>query len=160
MQGVRIIVDASDIAGLITRLMVLDTFDSEQLMTDISAIGESQTRRRIEEEKTAPDGTPWPPNAEGTSILLQTGRNLRDSVASGATAAQAEWGASWEFAHVHQDGAVISAKSAAGLRFNIGGTWRRAASVTIPARQFVGISAENATEIEAHTTDFLRGLLQ
>ena len=160
MYGVSIRVDASDIDALITRLMVLDPLDTEQLMTDIAAIGESQTRRRIEEEKAAPDGTPWPPNAEGTSILLQSGRNLRDSVASSATAATAEWGASWEFAHVHQDGAVIKAKSAAGLRFQVGGKWVRTDTVTIPPRPFVGISAENGADIEAHTTDFLRELLQ
>jgi phage gpG-like protein len=139
----------------------LADLDEEALMTDIAFLGENQTRRRIESEKASPDGEPWKPNRQGTSILLDTGRNLRDSVASRASAAEAEWGASWEFAHVHQDGAVIVPKGADSLVFRVGNNGQPvfAQKVTIPARTFVGISSANARDIEDLVTDYLGALL-
>ena len=70
-----------------------------------------------------------------------------------SSADEAVWGAAWEFAHIHQEGAVITAKTAQALHFTVGGKSVHAKSVTIPARPFVGISAENAQEIEELVTD-------
>ncbi len=128
------------------------------LLEEIGALGESQTRRRIEVEKTAPDGTPWAPNREGHSILLETGRHLRDSVAFIAGTDEVQWGESWEFAHVHQFGATIAPKAAKALIFKLNGKTVSARKVTIPARPSVGISAANAREITEHVSDFLRVL--
>lgn len=160
MNGVGIQIDVSDLDKAIPLLSRLVDFDPSDLMTNIAALGESQTRRRIETEKTAPDGSPWAPNAEGTSILLRSGMYLRDSVASNSDGSTAEWGASWEFAHVHQHGATIVPKSAKFLVFHLGGGAVRAKKVTVPARPFVGLSAENTSEIRDLVTDYLGGLLQ
>jgi len=154
-MSVSITVDSSDLDEALVRLRPLFDFEPAPLMDAIAALGESQTRRRIEVEKTGPDGTAWAPNRNGTSILRETGRHLLDSVASRSSATEAEWGASWEFAHVHQYGAVIEAKDAKALAFQIGGESVFAKRVTIPARPFVGVSAENEAEIRDLVTDFL-----
>lgn len=140
--------------ALIARFAELD---EAALLTTLGGIGEMQTRRRIEEEKTGPDGAAWPANAEGTSILLRTGEHLRDSIAFEVGAGEVHWGSSWEYAHVHQNGAVISAKGRA-LSFLLRGRRRSAKRVTIPARPFVGLSAENGREIEQVTIEWLAGL--
>lgn len=142
---------------VITRLA---TFDENELLTTIGAVGESQTRRRITDEKTAPDGTPWKPNLEGTSILMRSGDNLLGSVAYITGSGTVAWGASWWLAHVHQDGAVIRPKDADKLAFMLGGKLVLAKQVVIPAREFVGVSSENETELEHTITDFFGSLLQ
>lgn len=144
--------DLSKLDALVSRLTNLD---EGALLTRIGGIGEMQTRRRIESEKTSPDGAAWPANREGTSILLRTGDNLRDSIDHEVAAPTVRWGSSWEFAHIHQDGATITPKSAAALSFVSGGKRRFAKSVTIPARPFVGLSAANGREIEEVVTDWL-----
>jgi phage gpG-like protein len=134
----------------------LSELDEEQLMTDIASLGESQTRGRIESGGPAPDGTDWKPNIAGTAILRQTGRNLLDSIASYSTGREAVWGASWEFAHVHQEGATIVPKNAEALSFRLpGNKWATVQKVTIPKREFVGISSDDAREIEDLVTDTL-----
>lgn len=159
MSGVSLVFETGNLEAVITDFASLAEFQSGPLMEGIAAIGESQTRRRISEEKTAPDGTAWLPNAEGTSILLKTGRNLLDSIASQSSAVEAEWGATWQYAHVHQEGAEIVPKGAEFLVFKIGGKTVRAKKVTIPARPFVGLSADNETEIREVVTDYLGSLL-
>lgn len=134
----------------------LGSVDTEPLMTDIGAALESSTRERIEETKTSPDGQHWPPNRAGTSTLLATGRHLRDSTAFIASAAVTEVGASWEFAHVHQDGATIVASKAKKLSFMVGNRRIMTDRVTIPPRPFVGLSADDGREVERLATDFLR----
>ncbi|WP_137136619.1 phage virion morphogenesis protein [Rhizobium sp. FKY42] len=159
MSGISITIDAADLDGIFRKLRPIFDFNAEGLMTDIASIGETQTRRRIEEEKTAPDGTPWKPNHEGTSILMQSGQHLLASLAWTASADQAEWGNTWEYAHVHQDGAVIVPKEKDALSFKIGGKYVTAQKVTIPARPFIGISSENEREIIELVTDHFGMLL-
>lgn len=151
--GVSITLDGAQFGAAMARMRSLVSFDPAPLMEEIAALGESQTRRRISEDKTAPDGTPWAPNRNGTPILAETGQHLLASLAWYASAEEAVWGASWEFAHIHQEGAVIVAKNAPYLTFFSGGAWRRAKSVTIPARPFIGLSAENRAEIEDLVSD-------
>ncbi|MGX5775550.1 phage virion morphogenesis protein [Methylorubrum zatmanii] len=151
--GVSITVEARDVAEARRLLDAYVSFDAGPLMEEIAALGESQTRRRISEEKTAPDGTPWAPNRAGTPILTETGQHLLASVAFHSSAEEAVWGAAWEHAHVHQEGVVITAKSAPYLTFFAGGKFISKKSVTIPARPFVGLSEDNRAEIEDLVTD-------
>lgn len=162
--GVSIVIDASSIDGALEKLRPILEFEPAELMSAIGAMGEMQTRRRISSEKTSPDGAAWPPNLKGTSILVETGQHLLASVAHSSSAEQAEWGASWEFAHVHQDGMTITPRNARYLAvpaaaFGAGDGVRYAKSVTIPARPFVGISDANAQEIIDLVTDHF-GLAQ
>ncbi len=158
-DGVGLVVELAGFPAAEALVTRLATYDETQLLTDIGAMGESQTRRRIESEKTAPDGSAWPANREGGSILMRTGRNLHDSIAYIVGSGSVAWGSNWEFAHIHQDGAKISVKNAKALRFMIGGKKAFAKSVTIPARPFVGLSEDNATEILELVTDMLGGAL-
>lgn len=152
-DGVSFTFDEQALEGALKAVGDLVTFDGAPLMEEIAALGESQTRRRISEEKTAPDGTAWAPNREGTSILLATGQNLLASVAFTFSAEEAVWGASWEYAHVHQEGAVITPKTAQALQFKIGGKTVHAKRVVIPARPFVGLSDANRAELLDLVTD-------
>jgi len=153
-MSVRLEIDASDLQRTMDLVSDLGDFQSAPLMEEIAALGESQTRRRITDEKTAPDGSAWPDNLAGTSILQDTGTNLLDSIAFSSGEDVAEWGASWEFAHVHQFGAVIKAKNAPFLSFAHAGGYARVKEVTIPERPFVGISDENVEEIRELVTGF------
>ena len=155
MSGISIAVDVSNFDHIFKRLKPLLDLDAHDLMSTIGAIGESQTRRRISDEKTAPDGTPWKENSAGTSILMQTGQHLLGSIAWSASASEAEWGAGWEYAHVHQDGMTIVPKNGKTLVFSIGGKVVHAQKVVMPARPFVGISDDNASEILDIVTDYL-----
>lgn len=156
----RLMLDKGTLPAAVLAVHRLSDLDEEALMTDIAFLGENQTRRRIESEKTSPDGEAWKPNIAGTSILKRTGDNLHRSIASNASASEAEWGSSWEFAHVHQEGAVIVPKNGDALTFRLPGNgWATVAKVTIPARPFVGISSANAREIEDLVTDYLGALL-
>ncbi|TCU35450.1 phage virion morphogenesis protein [Rhizobium azibense] len=159
MSGISITVDATDLDGILKKLRPLFDFDGSELMSAIGALGESHTRRRLTDEKAAPDGTPWPENTEGTSVLTKTGEHLLGSIAWTASADEAEWGASWEYAHVHQDGMTIVPKNGELLVFTIGGQTVKAKKVEIPARPFIGISSSNAEEMMDVITDAF-GFLQ
>lgn len=159
-MSASIVIDINDLNLSADKIAALAHVDPSDLMTNIGAIGESQTRRRITDEKTAPDGTPWPPNRAGTSILLRTGEHLLGSVAFVSSSDEAEWGASWEYAHVHQDGMVIKPKDAKRLVFMLGDKQVFARQVTIPPRPFIGLSEDNRTEISEIVTDWLGSLLQ
>ena len=157
-MSVGLSIDISDLlrAEMHVSRLKLDAGDAAKLLEEIGALGETQTRRRIESEKTAPDGTAWPPNKAGHSILLESGRHLRDSVAFIAHGdSEVEWGESWEFAHVHQYGATIVPRTKQALAFTLNGKKVFAKKVTIPARPSVGVSAANAQEITEHVSDFL-----
>lgn len=131
-----------------------------RLMEALAIQLETQTRRRIESEKTAPDGSAWKPNIFGTSILYATGRNLRNSIASDASGDVASAWANFRYAGVHQFGATIRAKSKRGLRFATPGGFRTRQTVTIPARPFLGVSRANEAEIVRVTTDWIARVMQ
>jgi phage gpG-like protein len=157
--GVKIEVDRDDLAAINALVTGLSDFDAGPLVTEIAQLGENQTRKRIESGGPGPDGTKWPPNKEGTPILYRTGQHLHDSIASSSSGTSGEWGAAWEFAHVHQEGAVITPKSAGRLAFMLGDKRVFAKKVTIPARPPVGVSTEDAEEIKELVTDYLGRLL-
>lgn len=161
--GVSIAVDERAIEDALIRMRPLVDFDAGPLMEEIAALGESQTSRRITDEKTAPDGTPWKPNWNNTSTLYATGQHLLRSLASYSSGEEAIWGAGWEYAHVHQEGMTIVPRYGEALKFWFakGGFTQFvvAKHVTVPARPFVGLSAENRAEIEELVSDHFGRLL-
>lgn len=160
MAGIAIVITGEDGLGrLLQKLRPLTHFEPQELMTAVGALGESQTRRRISEEKTSPDGAPWKENLRGGDILVETGQHLLYSIAYTASPDEAEWGSSWEYAHVHQDGMVIKAKDAPPMVFSLGGGTVFAKQVEIPARPFVGLSTDNERELRELVTDYF-GVLQ
>lgn len=157
MDGVAISMDTRDLARVIPLVDGIGDFDKAQLLSSIGALGEDQTRRRITDEKTGPDGAAWPKNRAGTPTLVQSGQHLLQSIAWIQGGDSVEWGATWEYAHVHQYGATIVPSTAQRLSFMAGGRRVFAKKVTIPARPFVGLSASNAEEITDLVTDFFSG---
>lgn len=94
---------------------------------------ESQVRRRIEDERTSPEGNPWADWSPGYAAtrhgghrLLQNEGDLLDSINALATADRAEVGTNLVYGAVHQFG--FAAKN-------------------IPARPYLGLSSENAEDV-------------
>jgi len=164
-DGIKITVTADSLDDALRRLIPILHLDEDELLSSIGAIGESQTRRRITDEKTAPDGTAWAPNHKGTSILLETGNHLLGTIGWVQGADEVEWGSYWEYAHVHQEGAVIKPINAKALAIP-GSAFGRPLGDTvlvkkavIPARPFIGLSDDNREEILDIVSD-VWGLLQ
>ncbi|MCX5512277.1 phage morphogenesis protein [Kaistia algarum] len=157
MDGIGLVIDTGALEYATRLVSGLGDFERRDLLSSIGALGESQTRRRIVDEKTGPDGTPWPPNREGTPILVRSGQHLLASVSWIAGSDEVQWGAGWEYAHVHQDGMTIVPKTAQRLVFTSGGKKVHAKKVTIPPRPFVGLSSDNIAEIEELVSDVFGG---
>lgn len=154
MSGISITVDLRSLDDAIAGLRAFLDVDREELLTTIGAVGESQTRRRIEDEKTAPDGTPWQPNRKGNPILVETGQHLLATIAFDLGGADTvAWGSWWEYAHVHQEGATIVPKNAKALAIPTPDGMRLAKKAVIPARPFLGLSDDNVDELLDIVTD-------
>ena len=129
------------------RLNAMGGLQFSALLDGLGALGVAQTQRRIQSEKTSPDGAAWPPNHDGGSILFRTGSHLSDSIQHAAGASDVHWGSGWIGARVHQFGAVIRPVKGKVLAFMLGGKKVFAKKVTIPARPWLGISPANAREL-------------
>lgn len=155
--GIKIVFEIADLERLAKFTSRFGDFDEEALLTDIGSLGESQTRRRVIDEKTAPDGTPWLPTKQRDNpILHDDGDHIVGQLAFIAGKSEVSWGCWWPYAHVHQDGATIVPKNDAHLVFKLGGKTVFADKVTIPPRPLVGLSSENREELEDMVTDFLQ----
>lgn len=157
--GVKIEINLNDLEHVSELVTGLADFDPSELVAQIASTGETQTRNRVINGGPGPDGEAWPPNLEGSPTLHRSGDNLRAQIAFKAHGSEAEWGCAWPLAHVHQFGAIIKAKDAERLSFVLRGRRVFAKTVVIPARPFVGVSDEDAKEIESIVTDFLGALL-
>lgn len=126
-----------------------------QLADEVGALVEDQTKRRIADEKTAPDGTPWAPwspkyasrlkrpnKLTARSLLVGSG-DLRDSIQNLVTGTDVAVGSNLNYAAIHQFGGDASRGHPA-----------------IPARPYLGLSIENATEIEDLVLDRVEELLK
>lgn len=117
------------------------------LMDDIGAQLVKSTKARFQ-TNAGPDGGPWPQSLRarmlGGPTLVQRGR-LRDSVTHEASDSSVAVGTNAIYAAIHQLGGKITAKTAKGLHFRLPGGLgaRTVQSVTIPARPFLGVSAED-----------------
>ncbi|WP_068087470.1 phage virion morphogenesis protein [Polycladidibacter stylochi] len=145
-----------EISRAISALTDLRTFE---LRDAIGALVVSQTQRRIDEEKTSPSGEPWAANREGSETLVKTGA-LRDTIDLRLEGDDIIVGTPMIYGAIHQFGGTIVPKEAQHLVFNAGGRKIFAKQVTIPARPFLGLSADNTREIEELVTDILTELIE
>jgi len=162
MVGSMIRVDDRDLRKLAARGDDIGNLsDTAPLMREVAAALDAWTVGRFEREE-APDGTPWQPSRRA---LEQGGQTLTDhgilrlSINHASTARSAEAGTNVIYAGVHQEGAVIRPVNAKALIFQIGGRTVSAQEVTIPARPFLGIGADDERELGAIVGDFLSGAL-
>lgn len=130
-----------------------------ELMEGIGRLVQEQTRRRIEDEKTSPAGAAWKPNRAGTSTLYQTGA-LSRSVDYIATEESVQVGSGIRYARIHQQGGEIKPKNGRALVFRAGNRTIFARLVTMPARPWLGLSADNQREIVETAEDWLGRLVQ
>ena len=158
MTSIVVTIEGLDFAR--AKLSTLSRLEFHELMDGLARMGQQQTQRRIEEEKTSPEGVPWKANIAGTPILFQAGALYR-SVDHAASATQAMWGVPAEpvggrpYARIHQFGGVITPKAARSLVFTLGGRTVRAKKVTMPARPYLGVSAQNGRDLEQAAARFI-----
>lgn len=129
-MGVTVEIEVGELRRV---LRSLADFDPQDALVDIGELIEMQVRHRIDEEKTAPDGTEWPawsPRYAATrgsqhSLLIDTGSML-DSI---------------EY-QVGRGSVTVSAFTVYAATHQYGDDKRG-----IPARPFLGLSDENIEEI-------------
>lgn len=133
----------------------LDPLASGELLEGVARMVQEQTRRRITNEKRAPSGAAWLPNRAGTPILYRSGALARsiDYAVSGETAIV---GSGLVYAGIHQRGGTITPKKAKRLVFRMGNRTIFARKVKIPARPYLGLSAENAEDVIDQVGRFLQ----
>lgn len=128
----------------------------------LEKVGEALTLSTTERQRAgrAPDGSAWPAlnpayqaEKSGRETLRESGQ-LMGSLSRQVRGRQLRFGTNVIYAAIHQFGGTIRAKGGGRLAFFLGGSLRRPAEVTIPARPFLGISAEDREEIVAIFTDF------
>lgn len=144
-----------DIRRLSRHMQKLSTLAMEDNNQTIAEMLRSSTRRRFREGKD-PRGKEWPRSKrladQKGRTLVDTAR-LRNSIRSRATDKLAEVGTNVIYAGRHQFGdkkpLVIRAKTARGLRFQVGRRWvnTKHVRVKLPQRAFLGISKNDMDEI-------------
>lgn len=160
VDGVSFRIETRGLEATVAKLARFATGDRHELMQGLGRLGQEQTRRRIEVEKTTPGGAAWPKTRDGRGALFVTGAHLARSIDFTASASEARWGSGWVGARVHQFGATITPKNAKVLAFVAGGKNVFAKRVTIPSREYVGLSAENEREMIETAERFLFTVLQ
>ena len=142
-------------------------FDNlEPLMERFGGYLESSTIERFDTE-TAPDGSAWDQSIrakeEGGQTLTDSAQ-LKSSIHSEPSGGSVRWGSNKIYARMMNDGGTIRAKNADRLRFRLPGGlgFVSVDQVTIPARPFLGINAEDEAELvtlaEIYAADAAGGL--
>ena len=142
----------------LTGMAALDRFidrlahlDTRSLLEGVAGLIEDQTVERIAETKRAPDGTAWGPLSDKYDAwkgrcfpgigMMELHGNLRDSIETYITSAtEAEVGVG------------SNVKYAAAQQFGY-------SPRNLPARPYMGLSADNEREIDQHVNDWIRGVL-
>ena len=125
--------------------------DLKPLMKKLAFVGENQTRRRIEEDRKSPDGTPWASWSDAYAAtrhsgqrLLQSTGALLDSLTAFADSQTAGWGSNLKYAALQ----------------NFGGEPGMAPGpAAVPAREYLGLSADDIEELLGIADAYLERLL-
>jgi phage gpG-like protein len=171
-------VDLDDVAprAAIARLSA-GAQDMAPLMEEIGAVLVAGARERIGQTNETPEGVPWPESLRAQlggeretedgelntqysgPTLYRTGA-LLESIITEPEARQVKVGSILPYAGVHQTGMTITPKSGKALSFTLAnGETAMVGSVTIPARPYLGVSADERTDIEDITETYLNDLL-
>ena len=159
MSGVALEIVETGLSEALLKIEGIADAPRQELMEGIGRLVQEQTRRRIEEEKTSPAGAAWKPNRAGTSTLYQSGA-LSRSIDYIAGDDSVQVGSGLVYARPHQEGATIRPKNGKALVFRAGNRLVFARSVTLPARTFVGLSADNQNDVVEAAEDWLERLVQ
>jgi phage virion morphogenesis protein len=142
-------VDLRELGALAQRIEALADADTPSLLDAVGAEVESQTRRRIAEERQAPDGTPWAAwspryaaTRHGGHSLLQAGGGLLDSIQYLVAAAAVEVGSNLVYAAIHQFGGAEAGKP------------------QLPARPYLGLSPDNLADLGRLVDEWAAGQME
>lgn len=145
MEGALIHIELPGLDRLERLWARLTHLDERDLLEPIGAEVETQTRRRLQDEKTSPEGAPWPEWSEqyartrhsGHSLLQNEG-DLTDSILQDAEGDQVLIGSNLVYAATHQFGDPDR---------------------NIPERPYLGLSPANLDAIETVVEDWLNAQL-
>lgn len=145
--GFNISLDDAALNGVLHRLNTIG-ISRHDLLDTVGAVTESQTRERLSNEKSAPDGTPWqawsPEYARtrhsGQSLLENEG-HLVDSITHEVSGDLSITGSNLIYAAIQNEGGAEVGKP------------------ELVARPFLGISDDNRDELEAVLSDWISGLM-
>ncbi|MGE4526825.1 MAG: phage virion morphogenesis protein [Rhodospirillaceae bacterium] len=148
MTGIAIEVRLDSLAAMQRRLELLAGLDLSPLRADIGALVESQVRRRIAEEKASPEGEAWEPwspayaaTRRGGHSLLENEGDLLDDIHFVVAGESIEVGSNLVYAAIqHAGGAEVG--------------------IDIPAREYLGLSDADWSEIIDLTDAFISRVLQ
>lgn len=162
MVGTRITVNEVELREVLTRMGRIGR-DPREFLEDVGQHLLSETQDRLLAGGPAPDGAAWPdwnplyrkfrPKLSPKGGMMNLRGRLRDSITTQVQGRQLRVGTNTIYARVHQFGAVIEPVRAPMLRVPGVGMLP---SVTIPARPFLGVSAEDRREIVALFNDHAR----
>lgn len=164
MTGVSIRFDLDDLRVIFDLDQIASAGeDMFPLMDAIGRVLVNGAVERITSTNIDPDGIPWPQSfrAEvfGGPTLHATG-NLARSITSAPEAREVTVGSNLIYAGVHQDGAIIRAKTAGGLLFMLAdGEEVVVSEVWIPRRPYLGVSDGEQADIADLTVAWFSGLL-
>ncbi|GAA4651684.1 phage virion morphogenesis protein [Kistimonas scapharcae] len=148
MAGTAILYNLDGINQAQRQVEKLAELDKADLLEGLGAEAESQTRRRLSEEKESPDGRAWEPltddwgkrkAAKSSGGLLEYQGHLIDSISYQRQGNAVEVGSPLVYAAIHQHGGAPVGSA-------------------IPAREYLGLSRENADDLNAITRDFIAGV--
>jgi len=147
VSGFAITHHLQDFERLTTRLQRMERIDKGALLDVLGNLMANQTRRRIQDEKQSPSGEPWQEwsathaaTRHSGQSLLQGGGDLQDSIQHVVTGDQVETGSNMVYAGVQQRGAKQGEFGRTGRNGPI--PWG-----DMPAREYLGLSEENAAEL-------------
>jgi len=147
MSGAGLIYDFSGLKSLEARMARLSRLKKTDLLDIVGAKVESQTRRRIQDEKESPEGVAWPAwsdryaarRPEGATLLMGEDHML-DSIT---------------FLAVDQNSIEVGSNMIYAATQHYGDKDR-----SIPARAFLGLSEANETELVRDIDNYLDSVMR
>lgn len=136
----------------------LTDLNTTHLLDQLGALITSQVERRITSEKTSPDGKAWKESGGQNKTLEESG-GLRDSIHHVVEGNSVHVGSDKIYAAIQHFGGTIVPKKASHLVFQVGNRMIFAKSVTIPSREYLGLSPANKSEIERETANIMARLI-
>ncbi|PZP56033.1 MAG: virion morphogenesis protein [Delftia acidovorans] len=163
MSVLSVHVQLSGFETIESALARLNPFKSGVLLEALARLIRESARERVLSGGPAPDGSAWKANLEGRTPILHRSGALARSIDYAVIGNRIEVGSGLIYAAIHQFGGVIKPKTAKALRF----TWNDAAfgvglatvkQVTMPARPYIGLSADDRAELVQATVGYVRSL--
>ena len=156
-SGVRIRLEGADAVLAQLKAIQARVDDTAGMFRHIGAAVAASTQERFN-TGTGPDGVAWAPSArakrEAGQTLVKTAR-LKGSIFQQSSASGVSVGTNVIYAAIHQFGGTILPKAGAYLSFRVGGRFVRVRQVTMPARPFLGLDADDEVEILATARDWI-----